>query len=89
MDIMDKVPNNAMMREPTTPRMCLDYEQNQLQRMMSTEEGLVIDNAVVILHVVRDGDEHKLLSPPYGKHSELVREACWLSTPLLFEELVG
>ena len=39
---------------------------------MSTEEGLVIDNAVVILHVVRDG-EHKLLSsPPYGKHSKIV-----------------
>jgi hypothetical protein len=53
---------------------------------MSTEEGLVIDNAVVILHVVRD-EEHKLLSPPYGKHSELVREACWLSMPLATSNL--
>ena len=53
---------------------------------MSTEEGLTIDNAVVILQVIRDG-EHT--SPPsYGKHSELVREACWLlSTPLATSNL--
>ena len=46
----------------------------------------MIDNAVVILHVVRDG-EHKLPSSTYGKHSELVREACWLSTPLATSNL--
>ena len=31
--------------------------------MMSTEEGLTIDNAVVILQVIRNG-EHKLLATP-------------------------
>ena len=31
--------------------------------MMSTEEGLMIDNAFVILQVIRDG-EHKLLATP-------------------------
>ena len=71
--------------------------------MMSTEEGLTIDNAVVILQVIRDGEhtsppsygKHSELlemgstSPPwYGKHSELVREACWiLSTPLATNNL--
>ena len=29
MDIMDKVPTNAMLREPTTPQTCLDYERNR------------------------------------------------------------
>jgi len=49
---------------------------------MSTEEGWMTDNAVVILHVIRDGEQHKLLSsPPYCNHSKL-QEACWLSTPL-------
>lgn len=59
----------------------------------------MIDNAVVILHVIRDGEHKLLLFPEKGStsHSSFPatntrnlfenREACWLSTPLATSNL--